>query len=153
MQIFRNQPPLAVRAPCVLTIGNFDGVHLGHQAVLESLREIGKKRQLPVALLTFDPHPREYFSQLAPSNVKAQAPSRIQSLRDKACALQRYGVNQLIVAHFNKRLSSMRAEDFIEKYLVQTLQVKHLFVGDDFQFGASRRGNFDSYGQSSRFFR
>jgi riboflavin kinase / FMN adenylyltransferase len=143
MQIFRNQPPLSVRAPCVLTIGNFDGVHLGHQAVLASLQKIGKERQLPVALLTFDPHPREYFSQLAPSNVKAQAPSRIQSLRDKACALQQHGVDQLIVAHFNKRLSSMRAEDFIEKYLVQTLQVKHLFVGDDFQFGAGRRGNFE----------
>ncbi len=143
MQVFRNHPPLTSRAPCVLTIGNFDGVHLGHQAVLASLKKIGKALQLPVALMTFDPHPREYFAQLAPNNAKAQAPSRIQSLRDKACALQQYGVDQLIVAHFNKRLSSMQAEDFIEKYLVQTLQVKHLFVGDDFQFGAGRRGNFE----------
>jgi riboflavin kinase / FMN adenylyltransferase len=143
MQIFRNQPPLANRAPCVLTIGNFDGVHLGHQAVLKSLGQIGKSKQLPVALLTFDPHPREYFAQLASGNSKAQAPSRIQSLHDKACALQQYDVDQLIVAHFNKRLSSMPAEDFIEKYLVKTLQVKHLFVGDDFQFGAGRRGNFE----------
>jgi riboflavin kinase / FMN adenylyltransferase len=143
MQVFRNHPPLTSRSPCVLTIGNFDGVHLGHQAVLASLKEIGKALQLPVALMTFDPHPREYFAQLAPNNARAQAPSRIQSLRDKACALQQYGVDQLIVAHFNKRLSSMQAEDFIEKYLVQTLQVKHLFVGDDFQFGAGRRGNFE----------
>jgi riboflavin kinase / FMN adenylyltransferase len=143
MQVFRNHPPPANRSPCVLTIGNFDGVHLGHQAVLASLKKIGQALQLPVALMTFDPHPREYFAQLAPNNVKAQAPSRIQSLRDKACALQQYGVDQLIVAHFNKRLSSMQAEDFVEKYLVQTLQVKHLFVGDDFQFGAGRRGNFE----------
>ncbi len=143
MQVFRNHPPPASRSPCVLTIGNFDGVHLGHQAVLASLKKIGKALQLPVALMTFDPHPREYFAQLAPNNAKAQAPSRIQSLRDKACALQQYGVDQLIVAHFNKRLSSMQAEDFVEKYLVQTLQVKHLFVGDDFQFGAGRRGNFE----------
>jgi riboflavin kinase / FMN adenylyltransferase len=143
MQVFRNQPPLNNRAPCVLTIGNFDGVHLGHQAVLANLRQIGKSRQLPLTVLTFDPHPREYFAQLAPQNIKAQAPSRIQSLRDKACALQSYGVDQLVVAHFNKRLSSMPAEDFIEKFLVGTLQVKHLFVGDDFQFGAGRRGNFE----------
>jgi riboflavin kinase / FMN adenylyltransferase len=143
MQVFRNQPPFANRAPCVLTIGNFDGVHLGHQAVLASLRKIGESRQLPVAVLTFDPHPKEYFSQLAPNNPKAQAPSRIQSLRDKACALQQYGVDQLVVAHFNKRLSSMPAEDFVEKFLLETLQVKHLFVGDDFQFGAARRGNFE----------
>jgi riboflavin kinase / FMN adenylyltransferase len=154
MQVFRNHPPLAARAPCVLTIGNFDGVHLGHQAVLASLRKIGESRQLPVTVLTFDPHPREYFSQLAPTTPKPQAPSRIQSLRDKACALQQYGVDQLVVAHFNKRLSSMRAEDFIEKFLVQTLQVKHLFVGDDFQFGAGRRGNFEmltTMGQSLGF--
>jgi riboflavin kinase / FMN adenylyltransferase len=143
MQVFRNQPPLDRRAPCVLTIGNFDGVHLGHQAVLASLQSIGKSRQLPVAVLTFDPHPREYFAQLAPPSSKVQAPSRIQSLRDKACALQKYGVDQLVVAHFNRRLSSMHAEDFIERFLVQTLQVKHLFVGDDFQFGAGRRGNFE----------
>jgi riboflavin kinase / FMN adenylyltransferase len=143
MQVFRNQPPIDSRAPCVLTIGNFDGVHLGHQAVLSRLKSIGKSLKLPLAVLTFDPHPREYFAQLAPHGAKAQAPSRIQSLRDKACALRRYGVDQLVVAHFNKRLSSMPAEDFIEEFLVQTLRVKHLFVGDDFQFGAGRRGNFD----------
>jgi riboflavin kinase / FMN adenylyltransferase len=165
MQVFRNQPPHLRQAPCVLTIGNFDGVHLGHQAVLSRLRTVAQKLALPVTVMTFDPHPKEYFAHLrAQANATSDgtsdstsnstsnstsvatamlAPSRIQSLRDKACALERYGVDQLLVAHFNKRLSSMPAEDFIEKYLVQTLQVKHLFVGDDFQFGAARRGNFD----------
>jgi riboflavin kinase / FMN adenylyltransferase len=128
MQIFRHHPPLNALHPCVLTIGNFDGVHRGHLAVIEHLSKIGKEMGLPVAVLTFDPHPKEYFEGLG----RGHAPHRIQSLRDKACALNAAGVDQLLVAHFNKRLASMPAEKFIESYLVKTLQIKHLYVGDDF---------------------
>jgi riboflavin kinase / FMN adenylyltransferase len=139
MQIFRHHPPFNAQHPCVLTIGNFDGVHRGHQAVIEHLSRIGKAKGLPVAVLTFDPHPREYFEKQGRGN----APHRIQSLRDKACALEAAGVDQLLVAHFNKRLATLPAEKFIESYLVETLQIKHLYVGDDFQFGAGRLGNFE----------
>jgi riboflavin kinase / FMN adenylyltransferase len=139
MQIYRHHPPLHAQGPCVLTIGNFDGVHRGHLAVLDHLSKIGKAMGLPVAVLTFDPHPKEYFERLG----KGRAPHRIHSLRDKACALKAAGVDQLIVAHFNKRLASMPAEKFIESYLVKTLQIQHLYVGDDFQFGAGRLGNFE----------
>ncbi len=144
MQIYRNSPPIAAQRPRVLTIGNFDGVHLGHQTVIQELRKLGAAHALPVSVLTFDPHPKEYFarSRGAPT-LHTTVPGRIQSLRDKACALQATGVEDLIVAHFNQRLSQMPATDFVEQFLVNQLQVKHLFVGDDFRFGAKRTGDFD----------
>jgi riboflavin kinase / FMN adenylyltransferase len=147
MQIFRHQPPLALRRQRVLTIGNFDGVHLGHQAVLAKLKAKALALNLPSTVLTFDPHPREYFASMMSaanlaSSSRYKAPLRINSLRDKACALAQEGVDELLVAHFNESMAAMSAEAFIEEFLVDTLQIKYLLVGDDFQFGAKRRGNF-----------
>jgi riboflavin kinase / FMN adenylyltransferase len=141
MQIFRHQPPLALRRQRVLTIGNFDGVHLGHQAVLAKLKAQALALNLPSTVLTFDPHPREYFASLA-SGGRGKAPLRIHSLRDKACALAAEGVDELLVAHFNNSMAAMSAQAFIEEFLVGTLQIKYLLIGDDFQFGAKRQGNF-----------
>jgi riboflavin kinase / FMN adenylyltransferase len=148
MKIFRNKPPLEMRHARVVTIGNFDGIHRGHQVVLANLKSVSSKLGLPCAVLTFDPHPREFFANLAtrqdPDNqVKLQAPARIHALRDKACALEALGVDELIVAHFNPRLAAMPAVDFVNHYLVNELHIKHLYVGDDFHFGARRQGNFD----------
>jgi riboflavin kinase / FMN adenylyltransferase len=148
MKIFRNKPPFEMRHPRVVSIGNFDGVHQGHQAVLANLRKVSVELGLPSAVLTFDPHPREFFASLAKrqgpdDQIRPQAPARIQSLRDKACALAALGVDELIVAHFNPTLAAMPAVNFVSRYLVDELRIKHLYVGDDFHFGARRQGNFD----------
>ena len=139
MKLFRNLPAAPKRGPCVLTIGNFDGVHRGHQAVLGNLKRIALHSNLPMNVLTFEPQPREFFASIG----KGVAPARIQSLRDKACALQNQGISQLGVLDFGARWAQMPAETFIEDYLVRGLQIKHLFIGDDFHFGAQRRGNFE----------
>ena len=120
---------------CVLTIGNFDGVHFGHQAVLSRLVEKAKKMDLPSAVMIFEPQPREFFT---PST----APARLSRWRDKYTELQKLGIDRLICVSFNRHLAAYSARDFIELLLVNKLAVKHLVVGDDFRFGLSRGGNF-----------
>lgn len=120
---------------CALTIGNFDGVHLGHQAVLRHLRQKADELNLPMAVLLFEPQPREYF-------MGENAPARLMRLRDKLYYLQQAHVDVVIVAKFDRTFANQPAEDFIEKDLVEQLKVKFLSIGDDFQFGANRRGNF-----------
>lgn len=134
MQVFRGIPE---RAPlsCVLTIGNFDGVHLGHQALLAELRAVARRVALPAAVLTFEPHPREFF---APES----APARLTSLREKMLLLDGQGVDHLYICRFNARLAGLSAEDFVERVLVQGLSTRHLIIGDDFRFGKARRGDF-----------
>lgn len=139
MKVFRGLPNAASRAPCALTIGNFDGVHRGHQALLARVREAATKLGVEAAVMTFEPHPREFFARLAGDLSKA--PSRIANLRDKLQALDNNGVDRLIVEHFNAHFASMSPRDFIEKVLVQGLHVKWLMVGEDFCFGAKRAGN------------
>lgn len=138
MQAFRRLPPLSQRLPCALTIGNFDGVHRGHQAILARLREQADLRELPACLLTFEPHPREYFASIG----RGEAPERISSLRDKLDALARHGVDRVNIAHFNARFASLSAESFVDDILCAGLQVRYLLIGDDFRFGAGRRGDF-----------
>ncbi|QID18674.1 bifunctional riboflavin kinase/FAD synthetase [Nitrogeniibacter mangrovi] len=121
--------------PCVLTIGNFDGIHLGHQALLRLLTTQAQALGLPAVVLTFEPHPREYF---APK----QAPARLASLRDKLLLLAAAGVDATRIIRFNQRFASLSAEDFIERVLVNNLRVRHLIIGDDFRFGAGRKGDF-----------
>jgi riboflavin kinase/FMN adenylyltransferase len=135
MLVFRSVP-LQATTPCVLTIGNFDGLHRGHQALLERLTAKARSLSLPAGVLTFEPHPRELF---APD----QAPARLTSLREKLGLLERCGVERVYVCHFNARLAELSAEDFVERFLVQGLAVRHLFIGDDFLFGKGRRGNFE----------
>lgn len=120
---------------CVATIGNFDGVHLGHQAVLGQLAEKSAELCLPTTLITFEPQPMEYF---APQKV----PPRLTRFREKILALQRYSVDRVCCLAFNRKLSSLSAEDFIKQILVDKLGVKYLVVGDDFRFGANRGGTF-----------
>jgi len=121
---------------CVVTIGNFDGVHLGHQAVLGQLAEQAKAIGLPTTVVTFEPQPQEFF---APS----KAAPRLTRFREKYQALKRYSVDRILCLRFDQQFASMSAEAFIEQVLVQGLDVKYLVIGDDFQFGKGRQGNFE----------
>lgn len=141
MQVFRRLPPADQRQPCALTIGNFDGVHRGHQAVLQRLVSAARERGLPACVLTFEPHPREYFAASRPG--AGPAPARILTGRDKLGALAACGVDRVCIAHFNATLAAMPAETFAERLIVDGLQARHLLIGDDFRFGAQRRGDFD----------
>lgn len=139
MQVFRRAPPIAERRPQAVTIGNFDGVHRGHQALLAQLAEAARARSLPTCVLTFEPHPREYFA----TQGRGTAPARVCGLRDKLDALAAHRVQRVNIAHFNRRLASMSAEAFIEEVLIGALHTRYLLIGDDFRFGAGRRGELD----------
>ena len=119
---------------CVVAIGNFDGLHLGHQAILAALTARGREQGLPAAVLTFEPHPREYFAP-------AQAPARLMRLRDKAEALAAAGIAELRVLRFGAALAGMAAEEFIEQVLVRSMRTKHVVVGEGFRFGKARGGD------------
>lgn len=120
---------------CVLTIGKFDGVHLGHQAVLKNLVKQAKKLGLPSTVMVFEPQPEEVF---APHN----APARLSRLRDKYDQLKALGVDRLLCIRFDEYFARSSAEGFIEKLLIEKLGVKFLVVGDDFRFGQKRMGDF-----------
>lgn len=120
---------------CVLTIGNFDGIHRGHMALLSHLRSKAKALGLPASVLTFEPHPRDFFAPHA-------APARLTSLREKLALLDAAGVDHVHICHFTRRTASLTAENFIEDVLVQRLGVKYLVIGDDFRFGKGRQGDF-----------
>lgn len=120
---------------CVATIGNFDGVHLGHQAVLNQLAMKGDALGLPVVVIMFEPQPNEFFSP-------EHAPARLSRFREKVEALRSYAIQKLCVLRFNDKLAQMTAQDFIQKLLVNGLNVRYLVVGDDFRFGQNRQGDF-----------
>jgi riboflavin kinase/FMN adenylyltransferase len=122
------------RQPVALTIGNFDGVHLGHRAMLARLQAEAKKRGLPSAVVIFEPHPREFF---APD----QAPVRLTSLREKLELLNELGVDRVHICRFNSQFAKMSAGDFIDA-LHNNLAVKYVLIGDDFRFGSGRSGDF-----------
>jgi len=127
--------PVAADTPIALTIGNFDGVHLGHQAMLAKLREAAVRHGVPSCVMTFEPHPREFF---APD----QAPTRLTSLREKLELIAEHGIERAVVCRFNYEFARHTAQDFIERTLVNGLGVRWLQVGDDFRFGARRAGDF-----------
>jgi riboflavin kinase / FMN adenylyltransferase len=120
---------------CVATIGNFDGVHRGHQAILDQCREQASTLQLPDTVVVFEPQPREFFAG-------DQAPPRLTRLREKVRLLGEYGVERVLCLPFNDALRSLTAQEFIDRVLVEGLGVRHLVVGDDFRFGCDRRGDF-----------
>jgi riboflavin kinase/FMN adenylyltransferase len=139
MKVFRGLPNAAARAPCALTIGNFDGVHLGHQALLARVRAAAGSLGLEAAVMTFEPHPREFFAQK--SGDLSKAPARIANLRDKLQSLSDNGIDRVIVEHFSSSFAALSPQEFTEKVLVEGLHVKWLMVGDDFCYGARRAGN------------
>lgn len=120
---------------CVLTIGNFDGVHRGHQALLQGLRAEGRARNLPVVVMIFEPQPLELFAA-------DKAPARLTRLREKLRYLAESGVDYVLCLRFDRRFAALTAQDFIRELLVKRLNVQFLAVGDDFRFGAGRQGDF-----------
>lgn len=119
---------------CVVTIGAFDGVHLGHQAVIRQLQEKATELALPSLVIVFEPLPREYLAPLT-------APARIMSFREKALALQQLGVDRVLRVTFNERLRSMSAQAFVDEIFVKALGVRYVVLGDDFRFGNDRQGD------------
>ena len=140
MKVFRgfHHPDLA--PACALTIGNFDGVHRGHQAMLALLKSEAAHRGVPSCVMTFEPHPRDYFAEV--QKKPELAPARIATLRDKLLELERCGVDQVVVLPFDHHLASQAPQAFIEEVLVQGLGVRYVLVGDDFRFGARRAGDY-----------
>jgi len=134
MRVFRGHSR-PVPAPVVLAIGNFDGVHLGHVALVRQLVAAANRLQLAPTVLTFEPHPREFF---APDS----APARLTTFREKLELLGDLGVRQTMVCPFNAAFAGLSADAFIEQVLVRGLQIRHLIIGDDFRFGRGRVGDF-----------
>lgn len=120
---------------CVATIGNFDGVHRGHQAVIGQLADKARQLRLPTLVMLFEPQPQEFFRREA-------APARLMRLREKLQTLASYRVDRVLCVRFDEKFAALPPEDFIERILVQGLAVRYLVVGDDFRFGAGRRGDF-----------
>lgn len=120
---------------CVATIGNFDGLHIGHQAIIERLKARAKALSVMSCVIIFEPQPREF---LEPKSVSI----RLSRVREKLELLKDQGVDLVLCLPFNKQLKELSAEDFIKKILVEGLHIKHIEVGDDFCFGAKRAGNF-----------
>lgn len=133
MQIFRHIPAQQ-QQPCALAIGNFDGMHLGHQALLKKLNETAKALNLTSAVMTFEPHPREFF---APET----APARLSSLREKLEHFAEAGVETTYVCRFNRRLAKLTPQEFMQNILRDSLNAQAILVGDDFRFGAMRAGS------------
>lgn len=120
---------------CVLTIGNFDGVHIGHQYVIDKLKKVAKQRGLPSAIMIFEPQPQEFF-------LKDKAAARVLTFREKYNKLSALGVDRLICVRFSSTFAAMPAEQFVKSLLVEKLGVQHVIVGDDFRFGQKRTGDF-----------
>ena len=132
MQVFRGFPP--ARQHIALTIGNFDGVHRGHQAMLGRLVEAAEDLGLPPTVLTFDPHPREFFAPHA-------APPRLSTLRDKLEQFAARGVACVYIARFDGRLAHLSPTEFIDRVMLQALGTRWVLVGEDFRFGRGRAGD------------
>ncbi len=130
----------------VVTIGNFDGIHRGHQALIEKLLETAEKKQLDSVLITFEPQPNEFFSK--------EAPPRLMKFREKAMALSAYPLDYLFCLGFTQTLADLSAEDFIQEILLNRCHMKHLIIGDDFRFGHLRKGDLSllqSWGKTHDF--
>lgn len=140
-RIYRTLPRYDSDRPSAVTIGNFDGVHRGHQAILERVAKTAEARGLASTVMTFQPHPRAFFA------LRGQRPelipTQISSLRDKIWSIARMDIQQIALEHFNQALSDLPAEIFIEFLLVRGLNTRWLLVGEDFRFGHKRAGDID----------
>ena len=140
MKLFRGYRHSLLAPACALTIGNFDGVHRGHQAMLALLKNEAEHRGVPSCVVTFEPHPRDYFA--ARAGKTELAPARIATLRDKLTELARCGIDQCVVLPFNTRFSQLTADAFARDVLAGGLGARYVLVGDDFRFGAQRAGDY-----------
>ncbi len=140
MRVFRGFHHPGIAEACALTIGNFDGVHRGHQAMLALLKSEARHRGLPACVLTFEPHPRDFFA--AAANKPELAPARVAILRDKLGELERCGVDQTVVLRFDAAFASQSPQAFVDGVLCAGLNAKYVLVGDDFRFGAKRAGDY-----------
>lgn len=125
---------MQLQPPTALAIGNFDGMHLGHQALLNQLMQSARAKNLIPAVMTFEPHPREFFTP-------ASAPARLRSLREKLEYLSELGVARIYICAFNRKFATISAQEFMQKILLQSLNAKTILVGNDFRFGAKRAGS------------
>ena len=148
MNVFRGYRHPLLMPECALTIGNFDGVHRGHQAMLALLKNEAQHRGVPSCVMTFEPHPRDYFAALA--HKPELAPARIATLRDKLTELARCGIDQCVVLPFDNRLSAQAPQTFIDEVLVRGLGARYVLVGDDFRFGAKRAGGYAMLDEAGR---
>ena len=152
MKVFRGFQHRGIAPACALTIGNFDGVHRGHQAMLALLNNEAAHRGIPSCVMTFEPHPRDFFAAVA--RKPELAPARIATLRDKLTELERCGVQQTVVLRFDARLAALSPDTFIRDVLLRGLGTRYVLVGDDFRFGAKRAGDYamlDAAGQALGF--
>jgi len=152
MRVFRGFHHPGIAKACALTIGNFDGVHRGHQAMLALLINEARHRGVPSCVLSFEPHPRDFFA--ARAGKPELAPARIVTLRDKLSELERCGVDQTVILRFDDALAAQSPQAFIDGVLVQGLNARYVLVGDDFRFGARRAGDYamlDAAGDAAGF--
>ncbi len=122
---------------CVATIGNFDGVHRGHQAIIQQVKTTSLNLNLPATVIIFEPQPQEFFTP-------EKAPTRLTRLREKLIALRHYGVDRVLCLRFSKKFANFEPNDFIQQVLIQSLGIKHLVIGDDFHFGKQRQGGYQT---------
>jgi len=137
MQIFRHIPT-SLQQPCALAIGNFDGMHLGHQALLAQLKQTAQAANLEAAVMTFEPHPREFFTP-------ESAPARLCSMREKLEYFAQAGVERVYVCRFNQRFAKVTAEAFMHELLRNAVNAQAILVGEDFRFGAKRAGSVNDF--------
>ncbi len=137
MQIFRHIPA-SLQPPCALAIGNFDGLHLGHQALLKQLIHVSREHGLISAVMTFEPHPREFFTP-------DLAPARLCALRDKLECFAAAGIERVYICAFNQRFAKITASDFMQYILRNALNAETILVGEDFRFGAKRAGSIADF--------
>ena len=137
MQLIRGLHNLIRPLPAsAVTIGNFDGIHLGHQQVLKQLKSVAAEYRIPAVVMIFEPQPIEYFAG-------DKAPKRLSRFREKLAYLMSQQIDYLLCLKFNQQMAELSAEDFIQQILVARLNVRHLVIGDDFRFGKNRTGNFE----------
>lgn len=148
LNVYRQLPRFNCNAPSAVTIGNFDGVHLGHQAILSQLAQHARPHHWRPTVITFDPHPRAYFARRAQR--PELVPTQIYGLRDKLSALHHHGVEQVVLQKFRQTLADMSPQDFIENLLVKGLNTRWLLVGEDFRFGSKRSGDIHMLRQAGQ---
>ena len=137
---------------CILSIGNFDGVHLGHQQILARLINKSIELGLPSVVMLFEPQPREFFAKKVGDLTAYNVPARLMRLRDKLKYLEKSGIDFVLCVRFSERFAKLTAEEFIQDLLVKRLKVRYLSVGDDFRFGAKRAGDYHTLQEAGKTF-